>query len=104
MIKTTEKTMTKEIDIFLTAENFEDTMNGLKGVYYRLYSKESDKPNEVRDQEKIDFFYKNYKGIVEIKNQIKALDWVAMDEAIKKYNPELKKMVELELSEYVTVR
>lgn len=103
MKDTTEKTNKREVDVFLTAENFEDTMNGLKGVYFRLYTKESDKPDGVRNENKVDFFYRNYKNMVEIKRSYDHEDYFAMDDAIKKYNPELREMVALELSQYATL-
>ena len=103
IIKDTDNSSDKDIDIFLTAENFEDTMNGLIGVYYRLFAKESKKPLSTRDQEKVKQFFFNYEKFIGIKRAISPTDWVAMDAAMQQYNQELKEMVALELSKYATI-
>ena len=100
--KDTNNSNDQDIDIFLTAENFEDTMNGLIGVYYRLFAQESKKTGAC-DQEKVKQFFFNYEKFIGIKNSILPTDWVAMDTAIQQYNQELKEMVALELSKYATI-
>jgi hypothetical protein len=100
--KDTSSSNNQDIDIFLTAENFEDTMNGLIGVYYRLFAKESKKTG-ARDQEKVKQFFFNYEKYIGIKRELSPTDWVAMNTAIQQYNQELKEMVALELSKYATI-
>ncbi len=91
------------IEIFAIDETFESVFNGLKGVYFRLYYKESRRPNNIQNLEKKDSFYKRWREIGRLKNSYRYNDWELKRKAVDAYSKELKKMVQVELSEYATI-
>jgi hypothetical protein len=92
------------IEIFLIDEGFESLFNGLTGVYFRLYYKESNRSDLVRNPEKEASFYKRFKEIGRLKNSYKYNDWELKRKAIKLYSKEFKEMISIELTEYKYIR
>lgn len=92
------------MEIFLIDEGFESLFNGLAGVYFRLYYKESKRPDSMRDLEKEASFYKRFKEIRRLKGSYQYNDWMLKREAVKIYSIELRKMIEIELSQYSTIK
>lgn len=90
------------IEIFAIDETFESVFNGLKGVYFRLYYKESKRPRGLRNLQKEKTFYKRFGEIGKLKRSYRYNDWEAKREAVDIYAIELRQMVNIELSEYNT--
>ncbi|MBE9583652.1 hypothetical protein IM792_04265 [Mucilaginibacter sp. JRF] len=91
------------IEIFAIDETFESLFNGLKGVYFRLFYKESKRPDSIRDLEKEASFYKRFKEIGRLKKSYKYNDWELKGKAVKLYSNEFKEMIDTELIEYPTL-
>lgn len=91
------------IEIFAIDETFESMFNALKGVYFRLYYKESISSNEVRNIEQEKMFYNRYREISDRKRSYKYNDWVGKRQAVKDFSEELKKMIALELQDVETI-
>jgi hypothetical protein len=92
------------IEIFAIDETFESVFNGLKGVYFRLYYKESKRPPSTHNIEKQNAFYKRWREIGRLKHSYRYNDWELKRKAVDAYSSELKEMVKVELSEYATIR
>ena len=91
------------IEIFLIDEGFESLFNGLAGVYFRLYYKESKRSDSIRDLEKEASFYKRFKEIGRLKKSYRYNDWELKRKAVKLYSKEFKEMISLELTDYNTL-
>jgi hypothetical protein len=91
------------MEIFLIDEGFESLFNGLKGVYFRLYYKESKRSDSIRDLEKENCFYKRFKEIGRLKNSYRYNHWELKRKAVKLYSKEFKEMITLELIQYKTI-
>lgn len=91
------------IEIVAIDETFESVFNGLKGVYFRLYYKESNRPINTQNIEKMNFFYKRYREFGRLKRSYRYNDWVLKREAVDIYSKELRKMLKIELNEYATI-
>ncbi len=91
------------IEIVAIDETFESVFNGLKGVYFRLYYKESNRPINTQDVEKMNFFYRRSHKFVRLKRSYRYNDWELKREAIDIYSKELREMVKVELTEYATI-
>jgi len=91
------------IEIFAIDETFESLFNGLAGVYFRLYYKESKRLDLIRNPEKEASFYKRFKEIGRLKKSYSYNDWELKREAVKVYSKEFKEMISLELTEYNTL-
>jgi len=87
------------IEIFAIEETFESVFNGLKGVYFRLYYKESKVPIPVRDKEKEAMYFKRYQEIGELKGSFVYNDWEGKRNAVETYSQELRKMIAIELND-----
>ncbi|MHB8209090.1 hypothetical protein [Mucilaginibacter sp.] len=92
------------IEIFAIDETFDSMFNALKGVYARLYIKESHRPEATRNKESEDAFLARSHEIGQLKRSFKHNDWLGKRDAVKQYSPELKRMIALELSEYATLK
>jgi hypothetical protein len=92
------------IEIFAIDETFESVFNGLSGVYFRLYYKESKQPEAKRNIEKEQQFYKRFREIGKLKRSYRYNDWESKREAVDIYAIELRQMVSVELSEYNTLK
>ncbi|MBB6107675.1 hypothetical protein [Mucilaginibacter lappiensis] len=88
------------LDIFVIAEMFESVFNGLSGVYFRLYYKESKRSEDVRNFDREKEFYKRFREMVRLKRSYEPTDWIKKREAVDLYCIELRKMIALELTEY----
>jgi hypothetical protein len=91
------------IEIFAIDETFESVFNGLKGVYFRLYYKESKRPDAKRNIEREQQFFKRFREIGRLKNSYRFNDWNVKKKAVEEYAPELNKMVAIELKDYATI-
>ncbi|MDN5284205.1 MAG: hypothetical protein JWR38_479 [Mucilaginibacter sp.] len=92
------------IEIFAIDETFESVFNGLSGVYFRLYYKESKRPEARRNIAKQQQFYKRFREIGKLKRSYRYNDWESKREAVDIYAIELRQMVGIELSEYNTLK
>lgn len=92
------------IEIFAIDETFESVFNGLRGVYFRLYYKESLRPGDLRNSNLEQSFFYRYKELRDLKKKYPYNDWALKRKAVNKYGIELKKMLALELSEYRTIK
>jgi hypothetical protein len=92
------------IEIFAIDETFESLFNALKGVYFRLYYKESLRPDGIRNLEKEASFFKRFKEIGTLKNSYRYNDWVLKREAVDAYSDEVKEMINFELTYYKTLK
>lgn len=91
------------IEIFAIDETFESVFNGLKGVYFRLYYKESKRPATNRNTEREHEFYKRFNEMGRLKDSYRFNDWTVKKKAVEAYSEELNKMVDIELKEYATI-
>jgi hypothetical protein len=91
------------IEIFAIDETFESLFNGLKGVYFRLYFKESQRPAGVLNIDRCNAFFKRYKEVSKIKRTYRYNDWLNKRKAVNDFSPEFKQMIDLELTEYKTI-
>lgn len=91
------------IEIFAIDETFESLFNALKGVYFRLYFKESSREEDVRNMERANAFFKRYKEVSKIKGTYRYNDWLNKRKAVNQFSPEFKRMIHLELTEYKTI-
>lgn len=91
------------IEIFAIDETFESVFNGLRGVYFRLYYKESLKIVSNKDLRLEQNFFQRYKELRRIKQQYLYNDWASKRKAVNEYAVELRKMLALELSQYRTI-
>jgi hypothetical protein len=91
------------IEIFLIEESFESMFNGLKGVYFRLYYKESKRPASARNIERENAFYARYEAVSKFKRTFPHKDLIGKRAAVDSHSEEFKRMIALELSEYVTI-
>ncbi|HEX7868634.1 MAG TPA: hypothetical protein VF455_00830 [Chryseobacterium sp.] len=91
------------IEIFAIDETFESVFNGLKGVYFRLYYKESKRPKGLRNLQKEKDFYKRFGEIRKLKKSYRYNDWEAKREAVDIYAIELRQMLDIELRQYATL-
>ena len=91
------------LEIFVIAEMFESIFNGLSGVYFRLYYKESKCSDDARNIDREKEFYKRFREIGRLKRSYVPNDWIKKREAVDIYCIELKKMIDLELTEYKTI-
>lgn len=91
---------TLEQDPFVVDELFEDIFNGLAGVYVRLYFKETQRGDD-KDEEKQAGYLKRFKELDILKRSYGLKDWDKKRIAIDEHAPELRKMIELELSIYI---
>ena len=90
------------IEIFAIDETFESVFIGLRGVYFRLFYKESKKPVHAINQHRKEAYFSRYKEIGVQKNQYRYNEWLKKRDAVVIYGIELKKMLAVELSEYRT--
>ena len=79
------------IEIFAIDETFESVFNGLRGVYFRLYYKESLKVASKKDLCLEQNFFQRYKELRGIKQQYLYNDWASKRKAVNEYGAELKK-------------
>lgn len=91
------------IEIFAIDETFESVFNGLRGVYFRLYYKESLRPPEKRDAVRQQSFFSRYKDLRKLKVSYKYNDWLNKRDATKILGDELKEMIFIELNYYKTL-
>ncbi|MES2062578.1 MAG: hypothetical protein V4456_11700 [Bacteroidota bacterium] len=91
------------IEIFAIDETFESLFNGLKGVYFRLYYKESLRPDGERNPDKEASYFKRFREIGRLKNSYRYNDWAVKRKAVETYSDELHNMVDLELKDYATI-
>lgn len=71
------------IEVFVIDETFESLFNALKGVYFRLYFKESKNVNE--NLKRKNFYLKKFDLISNLKSSIKPDDYPGKKEAVTKY-------------------
>ncbi|WDZ99606.1 hypothetical protein [Mucilaginibacter sp. SJ] len=92
------------IEIFAIDETFESVFNGLSGVYFRLYYKESKRPEAKHNIEKEKQFFKRFREIGRLKRSYRYNDWESKRKAVDIYAIELRQMIDIELSEYNTLK
>jgi len=85
------------IEIFVIEESFESMFNGLRGIYYRLYFKESLKPEGERDLTVEKAYYKRFEEINRLKKSYTYNDWELKREAVDLYQEEFKAMSKVEV-------
>jgi len=91
-------------DPFVVDELFEDVFNALKGVYFRLYYKESRRDEVTINKGRAEAFLAKSDKFDQLKWSFKYNDWAGKWDAVKQYSPELREMLALELSEYATLK
>lgn len=91
-------------DPFVVDELFEDVFNALKGVYFRLYFKESYRDEATLNKERAEAFLAKSDKFGQLKRSFKYNDWDGKWDAVKQYSPELREMLSLELSEYAALK
>ena len=82
-------------------ESFEQTLNSLITVCFRLYFKELQRPVEKRNEELKTSFYNQFREVSRVKNSYLFSDIAAKQELILKYGPELRKLIEIEIRDYL---
>ncbi|MGY4539759.1 hypothetical protein ACVW0P_004198 [Mucilaginibacter sp. UYNi724] len=88
------------IELFAIDETFESVFNGLKGAYFRLFYKESIRTDGERDANIERAYYKRFKEISRLKRSYRYNDWISKKEAVETYGPELRQMIEIELTQF----
>ena len=85
-------------DAFVVSELFENTFNGLAGVYSRCFTNEGWKSEP--NMELITNWKNRFSEITKIQREIPKMKVDELALAIEKYNPELRKMLEFESNNY----
>lgn len=91
------------IEIFAIDETLESVFIGLRGVYFRLFYKESKKPIHAINQQRKEAYFRRYKEIGVQKNQYRYNEWLKKRDAVVIYGIELKEMLAIELTDYRTI-
>jgi hypothetical protein len=79
------------IEIFAIDKTFESIFNGLKGVYFRLYYKESELAGIPLTVQSENRYYQRYREIGRIKRSYRYNDWAAKKKLWKVTVRNLKK-------------
>jgi hypothetical protein len=85
-------------DMFVMSSLFDSTFNSLIAVYSRCFIKEGWK--EEPNQEQITALKSRFKELIKIERGIPKMDVKALYQAVKKYSPELRQMLEFEEKYY----
>ncbi|NOW94764.1 hypothetical protein [Mucilaginibacter sp. SG564] len=88
------------IEIFAIDETFESLFNGLKGVYFRLYYKESKCSGVPLHSESKNIYFKRYREIARLKRSYQYNDWISKKQAVEIYSKEFKEMIRIELESF----
>ena len=88
------------IELFAIDETFESVFNGLRGVYFRIYYKETIREGKTIDAMAENKYYKRFRELGRLKRSYRFNDWKLKEEAVQIYSKELKEMIRTELESY----